>query len=89
MLKLQYRWTIIIFSKKTDFSPKSASRSADCSCDNPERIFPTKGLVDQTPKECEKFEKIEKLFKKCFSRKTSTDTWYIDCAFRKSAEIFR
>ena len=57
MLKLQYRWTIIIFSKKTDFSPQSASRSAGCSWDNPKRNFPTKGFLDQTPKKCEKYKK--------------------------------
>ena len=65
---------ILLFQKKTYSSTKSASRSADCSCDNPERYFPTKGLLDQTPKKCEKFEKIEKLFKKCFSTKTSINT---------------
>ena len=74
MLKVQYRWTNISFPKKTYLYPKSASRIADCSCDNPERSFPTKGLLDQTPKKCEKFEKKEKLFKKSFSTKTSTDT---------------
>ena len=88
MLKLQYRWTLIVFSKKTDLPPKSASRSADCSCDNPERKFPTKDLLDQTPKKCAKFEKNRKTFQKCFSTKTSTDTWYIDCGFRQSDEIF-
>ena len=38
------------FLKEKDFSSKNASGRADCSCDNPWKIVPTKRFLDQSPK---------------------------------------
>ena len=72
-----------LFYGKKNFSSKNASGRADCSCDNPWKIFPTKRFLEQSPKRCERFYKFQKLF--CPKKIQG----YVDYEFRKSGKVFR
>ena len=69
--------------KKSYFSSKYASKRADCISDNPEKTFPTKGFLDQSPKKCEILYTFVKIFFPSYFHA------YSDCGFRKSGESFR
>ena len=88
MLKLQYRWTIIVFSKKMTSPQKVPLEAPIAVVTTRKENFQQRIYWIKLQRSVKNLKKNRKTFQKCFSTKTSTDTWYIDCGFRQSDENF-